>query len=153
MAKILVVAEHDGQTLNPSTAKTVAAATSIDGADVDVLVLAGSAATVAAEAAALKPVSKVLTAESEAYAHPVAAKQAPQVAALAPGYSHVFGPSTTFGRDLMPRVAALLGVNQVSDLMSVEGERTFKRPIYAGSAVVTVEVPAGVPVVATIRTA
>jgi electron transfer flavoprotein alpha subunit len=72
---------------------------------------------------------------------------------MADSYDYIFGPSTTFGKDLMPRVAALLGVNQISDIMSVEGERVFKRPIYAGSAVVTVEAPAGVPVVATIRTA
>jgi electron transfer flavoprotein alpha subunit len=72
---------------------------------------------------------------------------------MADRYDYILGPSTTFGKDLMPRVAALLGVNQVSDIMSVEGDRTFKRPIYAGSAVVTVEVPDGVPVVATIRTA
>ena len=153
MAKILVIAEHDGQILNPSTAKTVAAAATIDGAEIDVLVLAGSAAAVAAEAAALKPVSRVLTVESEAYTHAVAAQQAPQVAALAPGYSHVFGPSTTFGRDLMPRVAALLGVNQVSDIMSIESPYVFKRPIYAGNAVVTVEAPEDQLLVATIRPA
>ena len=153
MAKILVVAEHDGQALNPSTAKTVAAAATIDGAEIDVLVLAQSAAAVAAEAAALEPVSRVLTAESEAFAHALAAQQAPQVAALAPGYSHVFGPSTTFGRDLMPRVAALLGVNQVSDIMSIESPYVFKRPIYAGNAVVTVEAPEDQVLVATIRPA
>jgi electron transfer flavoprotein alpha subunit len=73
--------------------------------------------------------------------------------ALAASYDYVLGPSTTFGKDLMPRVAALLGVNQVSDIMSVEGDRKFKRPIYAGSAVVTVEAPANVTVIGTIRTA
>ena len=77
----------------------------------------------------------------------------PQVAQLAAGYSHVFGPSTTFGKDLMPVVAALLGVNQVSDLMAVEGSDTFKRPIYAGNAIITVQAPAGQTVVATVRTA
>ena len=153
MAKILVVAEHDGQTLNPSTAKTVAAAATIDGAEIDVLVLAESAAAVAAEAAALTPVNRVLTAESEAYAHALAAQQAPQVVALASDYSHVFGPSTTFGRDLMPRVSALLGVNQVSDIMSIESPYVFKRPIYAGNAVVTVEAPQDQVLVATIRPA
>ena len=79
--------------------------------------------------------------------------EAIDVVVLAAGYSHVFGPSTTFGKDLMPVVAALLGVNQVSDLMAVEGEYTFKRPIYAGNAIVTVEAPAGQVVVATVRTA
>ena len=108
MAKILVIAEHDGQTLNPSTAKTVACAAGIDGASVDVLVLAADAAGIAAEAAALASVGKVLTVESDANTNAVAAIQAPQVIAAADGYTHVFGPSTTFGRDLMPRVAALL---------------------------------------------
>jgi electron transfer flavoprotein alpha subunit len=78
---------------------------------------------------------------------------APQIVALAAGYSHVFGPSTTFGKDVMPHVAALLGVNQISDIMSVEGTHTFKRPIYAGNAVVTMEAPTDVPVVATVRIA
>ena len=78
---------------------------------------------------------------------------APQVAKLAAGYTHVFGPSTTFGKDLMPRVAALLGVGQVSDVMAVEGPHRFKRPIYAGNAILTVDVPAGDKVVATVRVA
>jgi len=78
---------------------------------------------------------------------------APQIAQLAKGYTHVFGPSTTFGKDLMPCVAALLGVNQVSDLMTVEGSHSFKRPIYAGNAIITVEVPADQIVVATVRAA
>ena len=76
-----------------------------------------------------------------------------EVASLASAYSHVFGPSTTFGKDLMPRVAALIGVNQISDIMSVNGSHTFKRPIYAGNAVVTVEAPSDHPVVATVRIA
>jgi electron transfer flavoprotein alpha subunit len=153
MAKILVIAEHDGRTLNPSAAKTIACAAGIDGAEIDVLVLAADAAAVAAEAASLASVGKVLTVESDANANAVAAIQAPQVVAAADGYTHVFGPSTTFGRDLMPRVAALLGVNQVSDIMSVEGEYAFKRPIYAGNAVVTVEAPSDHVVVATVRAA
>ena len=78
---------------------------------------------------------------------------APQVVKLAAGYEYVLGPSNTFGKDLLPRVAALLGVGQVSDLMSVEGPHTFKRPIYAGNAIVTVESPADVKLVATVRTA
>jgi electron transfer flavoprotein alpha subunit len=90
---------------------------------------------------------------NEANAQPLAAIIAPQAVALAEGYDYVFGPSTTFGKDLMPRVAALLGVNQVSDIMSVEGSHKFQRPIYAGNAIVTVEAPAGHTVVATVRTA
>ena len=153
MSKILVIAEHDGSALNPSVAKTVACAAGIDGADIDIAVLAESAAAIAAEAAALEHVNQVLTVEHEANKQPLAVVLAPQIVALAEGYTHVFGPSTTFGRDLMPRVAALLGVNQISDIMAVEGSHTFKRPIYAGNAVVTVEAPADLPVVATVRSA
>lgn len=153
MAKILIIAEHDGTALNPVTGKCVACAAGIDGAEIDVLVLAESAADVAAEAASIDGVSRVLTAQRAENANAVAAFQAPQVVALAGGYSHVFGPSTTFGKDLMPRVAALLGVNQVSDIMSVEGAYSFKRPIYAGNAVVSVEAPADKTLVATVRSA
>ena len=84
---------------------------------------------------------------------PIAQVLAPQIAKLAAGYTHVFGPSTTFGKDLMPCVAALLGTAQVSDVMAVEGSHTFKRPIYAGNAIITVEAPADHAVVATVRTA
>jgi electron transfer flavoprotein alpha subunit len=153
MAKILIVAEHDGSALNPATAKCVACAAGIDGAEIDVLILASSAADIAAEAAKIDGVSHVLTAERAENENPVAALQGPQVVALADGYSHVFGPSTTFGKDLMPRVAALLGVNHVSDIMSVQGAHTFKRPIYAGNAIATVEAPTDKTLVATVRTA
>jgi electron transfer flavoprotein alpha subunit len=153
MAKILVIAEHDGSTLNQSAAKTVSCAAQIEGAEIDVLVLAASAAQVASEVATLDSVSRVLTVDNAANEHALGAVLAPQIVSLAGDYSHIFGPSTTFGKDLMPRVAALLGVNQISDIMSVEGSHRFKRPIYAGSAVVTLEAPADVPVVATVRTA
>lgn len=153
MSNILVIAEHDGQALNPSTAKTVACAAEVEGATVDVVVFASSAAAVAAEAAKLDAVSRVLTVENPANENALAAVIAPQVVALAGNYSHVFGPSSTFGKDVMPRVAALLGVNQISDIMSVVGSHTFQRPIYAGNVVLTVEAPADHPVVATVRTA
>jgi electron transfer flavoprotein alpha subunit len=153
MARILIIAEHDGQTLNAGTAKTVACAATIEGAEIDVAVFAENSAQVAAEAATLESVSRVIAIDNEANKYPQAAVLAPQVVALADGYSHVFGPSSTFGKDLLPRVAALLGVNQVSDIMSVEGERTFRRPIYAGNAIVTVEAPADTVIVATVRTA
>ena len=153
MAKILVIAEHDGSTLNPSTSKCVACAAQIDGAEIDVAVLAEPASGVAAEAAALDSVNRVVFVENAANANASAAVLAPQIVVLADGYSHVFGPSTTFGKDLMPRVAALLGVNQVSDIMSVEGSHRFKRPIYAGNAVTTVEAPADAVVIATVRIA
>ena len=153
MAKILIVAEHDGSVLNPATAKCVSCAAGVDGAEIDVLVMAETTADIAAEAAAIDGVNRVLTAERAENANAVAALQAPQVVALADGYSHLFGPSTTFGKDLMPRVAALLDVNQVSDIMSVEGTHAFKRPIYAGNVVVSVEAPADKTLVATVRTA
>ncbi|MDJ0748673.1 MAG: electron transfer flavoprotein subunit alpha/FixB family protein [Woeseiaceae bacterium] len=153
MAKILIVAEHDGKNLNASAAKCVTCASSIDGAVIDVVVLAAAAGDVAAQAAEVAGVNRVLTIERPENEHPVSSVLGPQVAALAGDYAYVFGPSTTFGRDLMPHVAALLGVNQVSDIMSVEGSHTFKRPIYAGNAVVTVEAPQGSTLVATVRVA
>ncbi len=153
MAKILVIAEHDGKTLNPSTAKCVACAAQVEGGEVDVAVLAADTAAVAAQAAELGAVARVLTVDNERNDPAIAAILAPQIVALADGYSHVFGPSTAYGKDLMPRVAALMGVNQISDIMSVEGSHRFKRPIYAGNAVVTVDAPDDHPVVATVRTA
>lgn len=153
MSKILVIAEHDGTKLNPSTSKCVTCASKIAGSTIDVLVLAADGAAVASQAAALAGVGKVLVADNAANAEPLAAVLAPQVAKLAAGYTHVFGPSTTFGKDLMPRVAALLGVGQVTDIMAVDGAHTFKRPIYAGNAVLTLEVPADAVVVATVRVA
>jgi electron transfer flavoprotein alpha subunit len=153
MSKILVIAEHLGGKLNPSTARAVSAAGAIKPEAVDVLVLADSADAIAAEAAKVEGVSRVLTASRAENAHALAAVLAPQVAKAAAGYSHVFVPSTTFGKDLAPRVAALLGVAQVSDVMTVEGSHTFKRPIYAGNAIVTVEADPAQTVVATIRTA
>ena len=152
MAKILVIAEHLDGNLNSAVAKTVSAAAAVGG-EIDVLVLAADPAAIAAEAAQIAGVSKVLTLANPANEHALAQVQAPQIAKAATGYSHVCGASTTTGKDLMPAVAALLGVNQVSDLMSVEGSHTFKRPIYAGNAIITVEVPADQVVVATVRAA
>ena len=153
MSKVLVIAEHHDGRLNAATAKTVSAAAAISGAQIDVLVLAADPAAVAAEAAKINGVGKVLTVANAANANPIAQVLAPQIARAAEGYSHVFGPSTTFGKDLMPCVAALLGVAQVSDLMAVDGSHVFKRPIYAGNAIITVEAPADQTVVATVRTA
>lgn len=153
MTKILVIAEHTGAALNPSVAKCVACATQVDGADIDIAVLGASVAGVGAEAAQISGVTRVVTVERAENDPAIAAILAPQIVALASDYSHVFGPSTAFGKDLMPRVAALLGVNQISDIMSVEGSHRFKRPIYAGNAVVAVEAPSDHKVVATVRTA
>jgi electron transfer flavoprotein alpha subunit len=153
MSKILVIAEHDGSKLNPATAKCVACASAIPGADISVLVLAASAGTVAAQAATIAGVNRVLTLEHAAFTQALAATIAPAVVSVAGDFTHVFGPSTTFGKDLMPRIAALLGAPQISDLMAVESATRFKRPIYAGNAIVTVESQGGTKVVATVRTA
>ena len=152
MAKILVIAEHlDGQ-LNAAVAKTVTAAAAIGG-EIDVLVLAADPTAVADQAAKIAGVNKVLTIANPANTHAVAQVLAPQIAKAAAGYSHVFGPSTTTGKDVMPAVAALLGVNQISDLMTVIDAHTFTRPIYAGNAIITVKTPADQVVVATVRAA
>ena len=153
MTRILVIAEHDGSSINPSTAKTLSCAHDMDAAEIHVALFAADPSSVAAEAAALDGVTKVLCVSDDVHAHPMAATVAPQLVELADGYDCVLGPSTTFGKDLMPRVAALLGVNQVSDIMSVDGPRSFKRPIYAGNAIVSVRVPEDSKVVATVRTA
>jgi electron transfer flavoprotein alpha subunit len=153
MSKILVIAEHDGSALNPSVAKVVACAASIDAAEIDVVVLATDASAVAQQASQIEFVSRVLTIERSENVHAISACLAPQIVAIAGDYTHIFGPSTTFGKDVMPQIAALLGVNQVSDIMSVEGSHTFKRPIYAGSGLVTVGAPADSIVVGTVRIA
>jgi electron transfer flavoprotein alpha subunit len=153
MSKILIVAEHAGGKLNPATAKSVSCAAQISGAEIHIAVFAANAGDVATQAAALTGVAKVLKVENAANAEPLAAVLAPQVAALAANYTHVFGPSTTFGKDLMPRVAALLGVGQLSDIMAVESAYKFRRPIYAGNAILTVEAPADQKLVATVRVA
>jgi electron transfer flavoprotein alpha subunit len=153
MAKVLVVAEHLDGKLNAATAKCVSAAKALNAEAIDIVVLAADPAAVAAEAAQIDGVSRVLAVANPANGNAIAQVLAPQIAKLASGYTHVFGPSTTFGKDLMPCVAALLGVAQVSDVMAVEGSHVFKRPIYAGNAIVTVEAPADHTVVATVRTA
>lgn len=153
MSKILIIAEHLNGQLNQSTAKCVSCASKIAGATIDIVVLAADPAPIAAQAAAIAGVARVRTIAHAANAHALAAVYAPQVLAIAGEYTHVFGPSTTFGKDLMPRIAAKLGVSQLSDVMAVDGAYTYKRPIYAGNAIVTVQAPAGQIVVATVRTA
>jgi len=152
MAKILVIAEHLNGQLNAAVAKTVTAAVAVGG-EVDVLVMAAEPAAIAAQAAQIAGVGRVLTIANAANDNAIAQVLAPQIAQAAAGYSHVFGASTTTGKDLMPAVAALLGVNQVSDLMSVVDAHTFTRPIYAGNAIITVQAPADQVVVATVRAA
>ncbi|HVT36828.1 MAG TPA: electron transfer flavoprotein subunit alpha/FixB family protein [Nevskiaceae bacterium] len=153
MSKILVVAEHANGKLNAGVAKVMAAAQKIGG-DVDVVVYSTDGSAVAAEAAKLAGVSKVLQADAAANDHALAVTLAPQIVDLAgKGYTHVLLPGTTFGKDIAPRVAAKLGVPQVSDVMGVQSANTFDRPTYAGNAITTVETPAGKTVVATVRLA
>ncbi|MGA2398760.1 MAG: FAD-binding protein [Steroidobacteraceae bacterium] len=153
MHKILIIGEHDGKTLNPATAKCVTCAKAIPDSEITIALLGVDTASVASQAAALAGVKSVLRVDRAENAHPLAATFAPQIVALAADYSHLFGPSTSFGKDLMPRVAAFLGVPQVSDLMAVESAYRFRRPIYAGNAIVTVEADASRKLVATVRVA
>src|SRR4051812_44807060 len=155
MSKVLIVAEHLNGKLNSATARCVTCARELKADAIEVLVLADAPDAIAAEAAKIDGVSKVLTLANAANAHALAATHAPQIAAVAKngGYTHVFAPSTTFGKDVAPRVAALLGVAQVSDVMKVIDAHTFQRPIYAGNAIITVQAPADQVLVATVRTA
>jgi len=148
----LIIAEHAQGRLNVSTAKCVRCAQAIDSVVIDVAVLAADAGAIAAQAAQVAGIRRVVSIERPENAEALAAVWAPQIAALAPQYTHLLGPSTTFGKDLMPRVAALLGVSQISDIMAVQSARRFRRPIYANNAVATVEA-IGHIVVGTVRTA
>ncbi|MBT8070028.1 MAG: electron transfer flavoprotein subunit alpha/FixB family protein [Xanthomonadales bacterium] len=152
MSKTLIIAEHDGSNLNPSTAKCASCAAAI-GQDFDILVMGSSVNAIAEQAAAIDGAAGVTVVDAENLANPLAVNHAAEVVALAESYSHILGPSTTYGRDLMPRIAALLGVNQVSDISTVEGSHHFTRPIYAGNAIVDVHAPENVTVVATVRVA
>jgi electron transfer flavoprotein alpha subunit len=153
MHKVLIIGEHDGKALNPATAKCVTCAKSIPDAEITIAVFGADTAAVASQAAAVAGVKTVVRVDRPENEHPLAAIFAPQLTALAADYSHIFGPSTSFGKDLMPRVAALLGVAQVSDLMAVESAYRFRRPIYAGNAIVTVEADPSRKLVATVRVA
>ncbi|MEZ5529074.1 MAG: FAD-binding protein [Porticoccaceae bacterium] len=135
---ILVIAEHDNSQLKPATLNTVSAAQAIGG-DIHVLVAGSGCASVADAAAKISGVSKVLLADNNAYTHQLAENVAPLVAELATGYSHVLAPATTTGKNLSPRVAALLDVQGISDISAVESADTFKRPIYAGNVIATVQ--------------
>jgi len=136
---VLVVADHDNSAIVPIVLNTVTAAAAISG-DVHVLVAGeGSGAGAAVEAAKIAGVSKVIAADSAAYAHQLAESIAPLVVGLAGGYSHILFPSNTSGKNIAPRVAALLDVAQISDIVEVVSEDTFVRPIYAGNAMATVQ--------------
>ncbi|MBM3620250.1 MAG: electron transfer flavoprotein subunit alpha/FixB family protein [Alphaproteobacteria bacterium] len=135
---VLVVAAHDGKTVRANVANAVAAATQIGG-DVHVLVAGSGAGDAAKEAAAIAGVAKVLQAEDAAYANWMAEDVAALVVKLAPGYGHIVMAADNVGKNLMPRVAALLDVAQVSEAIQIVSPDTFVRPIYAGNAMATVQ--------------
>lgn len=135
---ILVLAEHDNNELKPATLNAVGAAVKIGG-DVHVLVLGANCAGVAEEAAKISGVSKVLKADNAALAHQLAENAAPVILDIAQHYSHIIGASTTTAKNILPRVAAILDVQQISDIIAVHDADTFDRPIYAGNAIATVK--------------
>lgn len=153
MNKILLVGEHSAGRLSPMIPKCVTCARAIPESEITLVLFGSDTAAVAAQAAELEGVARVLRVDGPAFEHPLAAVLAPQLVAMAGGYSHLLGASTTFGKDLMPRVAALLDVPQISDVAAVVSAMQFKRPIYAGNVIATVSVPAGQKVVMTVRTA
>jgi len=135
----LVVADHDNGTLKPATLNAVAAAKEIAGQEVDILVAGKDCHAVAEAASGIAGVRKVLLADDPVYDHGLAENIAPLLVKLAPGYEHLLAPATTAGKNLMPRVAALLDVMQISDISAVVSPDTFVRPIYAGNALQTVQ--------------
>ncbi len=135
---VLVIADHDNAALKAATLNTVAAAGKLGG-DVHVLVAGQNADGAAQAAAKVAGVAKVLKADDAAYANQLAENMAPLIVKLAANYSHVLAPANSFGKNIMPRVAALLDVAQISDIVSVESPDTFVRPIYAGNAMATVQ--------------
>ena len=136
--RILVLAEHDNETLKPATLNTVAAAEAIGG-EIDVLVAGKNCSGATQAASRITGVKKLLVADDEAYAHPLAEDLAKLILTLAKNYTHLLAPASTFGKNVMPRVAALLDVAQVSDISGVVSPDTFRRPIYAGNAIATVQ--------------
>lgn len=135
---ILVLAEHDNTVLKPATLNTVGAAQKIGG-DIDILVVGSSCDAVAQSASNIAGIRNVLIADAPHFFHPLAEEIAPVLADLAKSYSHVLAPATTYGKNILPRVAALLDVQQISDIIVVETTDTFQRPVYAGNAIATVQ--------------
>jgi electron transfer flavoprotein alpha subunit len=136
--KTLVIAEHDNASVKPATLNAVAAAQALGG-DIDILIAGADCAAAATEAAAIAGIGKVLCADNGAYGHQLAENVSLLIADVAAGYDNVVAPATTNGKNTMPRVAALLDVAQISDIISVESADTFTRPIYAGNVIATVQ--------------
>lgn len=143
---ILVIAEHTNVALGAATLNTVAAAKAIGG-EIHVLVAGAGCAAVAEAAAKIDGVSKVLLADNAAFAHQLPENVAPLIAELGKDYTHILACATTNGKNIMPRVAALLDVDQISEIIAVESADTFKRPIYAGNAIATVQSNAAIKVI------
>jgi electron transfer flavoprotein alpha subunit len=153
MNRILIIAEHDGNEINSSTLKCVSCAKDIESANIDIVICAQDGANIAEAASKIDHINSVILIDNEANENMIAAIIAPQIISMSDKYTHIFGPSTTFGKDLMPRIAALLNVNQISDIMEVINAYEFKRPIYAGNAIVSIKASADKKIVGTIRTA
>jgi len=134
---ILVFCDHDNGQFGAATLNAVSAAQQIGG-DIHLLVAGDTSGTIATEAAAIAGVTKVLVADGAEYAHGLAENLAPLICDLASQYSHILAPATTTGKNIMPRVAALLDVMQISDIIKIDDANTFQRPIYAGNALSTV---------------
>ncbi len=147
---ILILADHDNATLKPATAHAVTAASKL-GADIHLLVAGRNAAPAAEQAAKLAGVAKVLLADDAAYEHALAEPVAALLVSLASGYSHVLAAATSVGKNVLPRVAALLDVAMISEITAVVSADTFERPIYAGNAIATVQSADAVKVI-TVRT-
>ncbi len=147
---ILVIAEHDNGSLKKATLNTVSAAAAMGG-DIDILVAGSGCDAAAQEAAQTAGVGKVIVADNTCYEHQLPEAVAPLVAEVGKGYSHILAAATTTGKNLMPRVAALLDVGQISDITEVKSEDSFVRPIYAGNAMATVQTSDPIKVV-TVRT-
>ena len=148
----LVIAEHDNTNLKPATLNTVAAANVIGGA-VHILVAGHSCQSVADEAAAVDGVEKVILADDSAYENQLAESTANLIKSISSDYSHILAPATTFGKNVLPRLSALLDVQQISEITEVVSEDTFKRPIYAGSCIATVKSSDAVKVITVRATA
>jgi electron transfer flavoprotein alpha subunit len=134
----LVIAEHDNSNLKPATLNTVAAANLIGGA-VHILIAGNACQSVADEAAAVEGVEKVIFADDSAYENQLAESTANLIKSISTNYSHILAPATTFGKNVLPRLSALLDVQQISEITEVVSDDTFKRPIYAGSCIATVK--------------
>ena len=149
---ILVIAEHDNNCLKGATLNTVTAATSLSG-DVAILVAGSNIDAVVSECQTLDNVSKILKCDSETYVNAIAEDLSSLVLANCDGFTHILAPATTFGKNLMPRISAKLDSQQISDIISVESDDTFKRPIYAGSCIATVKSKDSVKVITVRSTA